>query len=67
MEVHKFNEDSKLNASFVPPPHSKNKGNKEENVEIMLQSTSPIYNLIFTYVYSNFWSDIDLWSLSRGL
>ena len=54
MEVHKFNEDSKLNASFVPPPHSKNKVNKEENVEIMLQSTSPIYNLISSNLSFNF-------------
>ena len=53
MEVGMFSEDSKLNASFVPHTQ-KRKVNKEENAEIMLQSTSPIYNLISSNLSFNF-------------
>ena len=46
-QVH-VNDNSKLNASFV---HETQDIHKEENVEIMLQLTPPIYNHIYIYAY----------------
>ena len=53
MEVDMFKDNSKLNASSVPHTQQ-DKVNKEENAEIMLQSTSPIYNLISSGLSFNF-------------
>ena len=49
-QVH-VNDNSKLNASFV---HETQDIHKEENVEIMLQLTPPIYNLISSNLSFNF-------------
>ena len=49
-KVH-FEDNSKLNASFV---HETQDIHKEENVEIMLQLTPPIYNLISSNLSFNF-------------